>query len=219
MSAINPFPNSMFFWGKQNPSVILTKEQNADLVKTAKVPYKIIHEHLNWSSPAPHSKQRALKESSELGVDESIFRDKIDDVRGYWKTILSRVPPRPWVDKKRLIEHLATSKPLEMPSNSKPWKTVRLWIEAATRYGSMKNWADDIDFPIDPIDDGLWEAVRIIGDTDLGFGTFPNRLKGKLVEAGAAWILIDPKERIIPFSWRRWAKDNGIKCAGVKVAQ
>ncbi|KAH9896295.1 hypothetical protein F4778DRAFT_262240 [Xylariomycetidae sp. FL2044] len=94
------------------------------------------------------------------------------------------------------------------PANTKVWTAVRTFLEDAQEQGAKLEWKDGAIIPIKKYEPALFEAVRIIGDADDGFGTFPKHLKDKLGDYGFSWILAHPSNRIIPNCWAKYADTN-----------
>ncbi|KAI1818914.1 hypothetical protein F4861DRAFT_544551 [Xylaria intraflava] len=205
-AAITNFPNPLFYYGAP---LELTIGDNECLAIPDDIASQVRDEQLRWGSPVAAAKRRAVYRCNRLGVDETKF-GSVDDVEAFWLSVLAVIPPRPWVNIPKLLVHLATYKPMQKPSDSKPWKTASTRLDEIIRCGSGNHWANDTNFPDFLADEGHWEALRIIGDTHQGFGTFPSTLKNKLIQAGAAWVLVSPDVRIIPLCWEQWATRHGI---------
>ncbi|KAI2635528.1 hypothetical protein GGS21DRAFT_490191 [Xylaria nigripes] len=204
-----PFPNSFFHYGDE---LGVTKAQNSALQKQLPDLRAISRKTSNWAPITQPAKQRSLHHPNILGFDETVLQT-ITEPRKFWCALLAIFPPRPWCDTAKLIAHLATSRPLDKPSNSRLWKTAREWIDDAQKIGSAANWTPNIVTVLRRLEDEHWEALRIIGDSDAGFGTFPQLIKTKLIAAGMCWIAVDPERRRVPLCWARWATDNGFKFA------
>ncbi|KAI2632956.1 hypothetical protein GGS21DRAFT_522078 [Xylaria nigripes] len=211
-AVIAGFPNTLFDYGA---SIDMSSEQNSHLVATGRDVVSFVQSQASsLAVHVPVSNQRTLHPISKLGVNETIFTLP-KSAEEFWISLLQKVPPQPWIDMEKLLGHLSTSRPLEKPSNSKIWKLARNWLDEAIRCGSENQWDNDISFPSHITDESFWEALRIVGDADAGFGTFPSSLRSKMVSAGAAWMLVSPDVRKVPMCWKLWVSQNNISYAAI----
>ncbi|KAI1818956.1 hypothetical protein F4861DRAFT_544441 [Xylaria intraflava] len=201
------FPNPVFL---HNVEIDLTPKQNKDI--TVPIDDDMLPGPLDWEK-VENKRQRKYAESSRLRIDERPLKS-IGTAREYWAGVLNLVGVQEWYDKPKVIKHLATSRAKAQQANTIPWRTCRKWTLRALKSGSEQKWADDADINCDPIDDNLLEAVRIIGDTDEGFGTFPRTLLELLHQVGARFVLVKPEQRIIPQCWKKWADRTQYQYAG-----
>ncbi|KAI1820033.1 hypothetical protein F4861DRAFT_543310 [Xylaria intraflava] len=166
---------------------------------------------------APHSTRTQLRrllsrnrlQQSEVHLGEAM------DPQKFWHEVIKIAPPKPWARTGRVMHFLSLTKPMEQPSNVTLWTKVRDWLDDVNKLGSDLAWKDDLDFDSIktnyPIwEPELWEAIRIVGDAQDGFGTFPRTLKGKITSAGLSWMTFPSESRIIPRCWRRWARSHHI---------
>ncbi|KAI1275322.1 hypothetical protein F5Y07DRAFT_181563 [Xylaria sp. FL0933] len=89
--------------------------------------------------------------------------------------VVTNVPPKPWTNLSNVMAQLANVRPMDKPSNTKLWAEAKKWIDSAKNPGSANDWADDK--PIGPTKTSseLWEALRITGDSEHGYGTLSER--------------------------------------------
>ncbi|KAI1430622.1 hypothetical protein GGR50DRAFT_701334 [Xylaria sp. CBS 124048] len=207
--SVNKFPNGMFPYGAP---IHITPEDHAARVAEApepRVPYGIAV----WATTS--NTKRSLHEANRLGVDETVLYHDEDTVTPseHWATVLELIPVQPWVDAGRVVVYLATTQPLEKPANTRLWRLARKWLHECVERGSKSGWGENSDFPDELQDESFWEALRIIGDTDAGYGTFPDTLKEKMDAVGVTWILVNPRDRWIPVCWKTWADRAGMDYA------
>ncbi|KAI1822979.1 hypothetical protein F4861DRAFT_540484 [Xylaria intraflava] len=201
------FPNPVFL---HNVEIDLTPKQNKDI--TIPIHDDMLPGPLDWEK-VENKRQRKYAENSRLKIDERPLKN-IGTAREYWAAVLGLVGIQDWYDKRRVIKHIATSRAKAQQANTIPWRICRKWTLRALKSGSEQKWADDADINCGPIDDNVWEAVRIIGDTDEGFGTFPRTLLELLHQIGARFVLVKPEQRIIPQCWKKWADRTQYQYAG-----
>ncbi|KAI1430415.1 hypothetical protein GGR50DRAFT_699108, partial [Xylaria sp. CBS 124048] len=160
-----------------------------------------------WFPKVSDGEKRELSDRNRLGKGEKHL-ESIEDPKSFWLEVLKLAPPKPWTDKAKTLAFLSVQKPMDIPSTSKFWATANNWLDEVIRQGSEKEWRDDMTIDVPRISAELWDVIRIIGDSTEGFGTYPKCLKARMSKAGFLWIGVDPKKRIIPKCWVKWAKAN-----------
>ncbi|KAI2623410.1 hypothetical protein GGS21DRAFT_494252 [Xylaria nigripes] len=164
----------------------------------------------NWTkATAPH-RNRKLREGNRLHQLETHLAE-VEDPEKFWMEVIKIAPPKKWMDKVKLMGFLSTSRPMDKPSNGKLWSQAREWLNEAIRQGGSQGWNDNILINVPAITAEFWEAIRIIGDSSEGFGTFPTFIRERMLNAGFGWIAINPRKRVIPKCWVQWAKINNVK--------
>ncbi|KAI2635910.1 hypothetical protein GGS21DRAFT_489625, partial [Xylaria nigripes] len=204
------FPNPLFNYGA---ALELSVEDCQALPFDQPATIALIQQRSRWVKKVKTNLYRSLIRN-RLGFDEKVLRANMDSPPDYWFQLLKRVHMQSWVDQSKVISYLALARPLEKPSNSKLWRLACLWIDEAERNVKNQGWSDEMTFSCANIDDALFEALRLNGDTSLGFGAFPTTLRKRLKEIGAAWFLVNPEHRVIPACWQKWADRAHIKYAG-----
>ncbi|KAI1828554.1 hypothetical protein F4861DRAFT_534976 [Xylaria intraflava] len=198
-TAPTTFENLQFPYGGP---LSLSIEANERLVRiTRDVAVVIERYRFPRHATAQGPSKRKLMRSNRLGIDETEFASPTS-VGGYWAAVLAKVPPQPWVNRQRLFYFLARCRPLEKPYKTQLWRMARKWLDATIKAGSSNGWKRNTLFAGLPQDDSFWDAIRIIGDSHAGFGTFPSALTIKMQQAGVAWLLVCPERRIIPQCWK-----------------
>ncbi|KAI1818922.1 hypothetical protein F4861DRAFT_544535 [Xylaria intraflava] len=82
----------------------------------------------DWFSVA-EKKTRTLR-VNRLGQDERRLQG-CKTSEEYWIKVLTLTPPHPWIDRQRLINHLATARAYDKPANNKAWGIAEEWIRQA----------------------------------------------------------------------------------------
>ncbi|KAI2635237.1 hypothetical protein GGS21DRAFT_101099 [Xylaria nigripes] len=157
---------------------------------------------------------RKLRAPNRLHQDEHIL-EQCGKPSRYWREVLKMTPPREWMDTAKIFAYLAQARPRDKPSNYKYWKSSKDWLDEAIRQGDAFSWRDDARISPPRTDPENWEALRIIGDTQTGYGTFPSTLAEGIQRAGFAWILVHPTHRVVPKCWEHWARHYDIPFASI----
>jgi hypothetical protein len=62
---------------------------------------------------------------------------------------------------------------LDKPSNSRLWEEAEVWLKEAAIRGHHNEWKDGGHITVKYLESEFWEALRVVGDSEEGFGTFP----------------------------------------------
>ncbi|KAI1820373.1 hypothetical protein F4861DRAFT_543006 [Xylaria intraflava] len=202
----NPFPFTQMDYGED---LVMTKAENDKLQADLNV--ERWRKPTEWTPMAEAGpKRRKLKRNNGLNQSELHLED-LTDPKDYWTAVMKIAPPKQWTDKHKVMTYLASTKPLEKQSNTKIWIQANTFLDKALAIGAQTNWSDDTTMTMDDSPAEFWEALRIIGDANLGFGTFPSQIRERILDAGFAWIAVNPRKRVIPKCWAHWAKKHNFK--------
>ncbi|KAI2623411.1 hypothetical protein GGS21DRAFT_494253 [Xylaria nigripes] len=171
-----------------------------------------------WFSTVKPDKRRNFFSSNRLKQDETPLIN-IDSGHVYWRMVTNIAPPRDWIKKSKLFTYLAKARPKDKVSNYKFWVATRNWLDEVIRQGDLSDWSDEGTLNPPVTDEEIWEAIRIVGDSQDGYGTYPKAIKEKMTKAGFNWIAVNPKYRIIPKCWQSWANHYGFSYAAAQPIQ
>ncbi|KAI1821140.1 hypothetical protein F4861DRAFT_552055 [Xylaria intraflava] len=201
------FPDPTLNYGG---SVFFSCEENTALRRdTLGVPTPSWDELKYWAPFMTPDRRRILNPFNSLRQSETHL-GTIKSPKEFWNSVIDIAPPKKWVDRAQVMKYLSQNRPMAKSYESKIWTQARDWLKAALEAGSSRGWADDMTINVPAITSEFWEAVRIIGDSRNGFGTYPRAVREKLAAVGMCWIVVDPRERIIPKCWVSWARKHGF---------
>ncbi|KAI1828555.1 hypothetical protein F4861DRAFT_534977 [Xylaria intraflava] len=166
-----------------------------------------------WLEATSEQRTRTLNETNRLGQSETHLGD-IKDAEAFWTEVLKLAPPKQWTDKAKVLEYLADARPLEEALKGNLLSRALNWLSDAIQQGSRHGWSDDMLMDMPRTSAEEWDAIRIIGDSREGFGTYPRTIRDRMANAGFTWIAVDPRKRIIPKCWVRWARINKLAYKG-----
>ncbi|KAI1822427.1 hypothetical protein F4861DRAFT_541018 [Xylaria intraflava] len=165
----NPFPFTQMDYGED---LVMTKAENDKLQADLNV--ERWRKPTEWTPMAEAGpKRRKLKRNNGLNQSE-LHLEGLTDPKDYWTAVMKIAPPKQWTDKHKVMTYLASTKPLEKQSNTKIWIQANTFLDKALAIGAQTNWSDDTTMTMDDSPAEFWDALRIIGDANLGFGTFPS---------------------------------------------
>lgn len=60
---------------------------------------------------------------------------------------------------------------MDKPSNTKLWDEAKGWLDITLQLGHSHDWKKDIG--VKAAEPEFWEALRIVRDSEHGYGSFP----------------------------------------------
>ncbi|KAI1204093.1 uncharacterized protein F4807DRAFT_375571 [Annulohypoxylon truncatum] len=199
---MNPF--TRFEWG---PKGINPDQQEVDeLIENPNHDFRqAFHRPYRWNTNNINEPRTLIKDNA-YGIDEQDFLEDVQDPQKYYETLLSFTPIRPWFDAEKVVSILSRVAINQKTSNSYIHRLITKELTDVMEFGQRYEWnADNV--PEDkrprlPDVNGL-EALRILGDAKLGFGTMTRKVEKQLLACGLVWLLQPPQERRKPTFWQK----------------
>lgn len=143
-------------------------------------------------------------------ADQIVVQDATDP-KDWMRRLINEHPPSPELSLVDILQEATKVQPMRVAYDTRLWKDVMASLRNIINEGHNLNWADNaITYQtLHPLE--TFEMLRINGNTPSGFGKWPVTLVDRLQQAGAAWVCVPAKDRIIPLYWKHYCDTHMIQ--------
>lgn len=199
------FPNREFNYGADE---IISENEYKRRVKGMKIRWENVQmpdiEDITPPGSAP-SRYKKLREADEVVVGDT------KDSKEWIRRLINEHPPSPEFALFDILQKATKIQPMRTNSDTKLWIDTMIKLKLVIEEGHDLNWADNAttSYHLPALES--CEMLRIYGDAQSGFGTWPTLLKERLYQVGAGWVCIPAKDRVIPLYWKHYCDTNKIQ--------